>query len=151
MSRQRYIYIDGQRIPVSEDIYQEYHKFTRKEKYFSVDLKIGKFIYDPEKQIAILLPGREDSLERLMEQDDQFQDFEAETVEDAVIRAILLEKLRRALRTLPTDELQMIDEIFFQERTEREASAKFWLPKTTFRRKMDRILEKLRNMLNENF
>lgn len=131
-------------------MYQEYHRFARKEKYFTVDLKAEEFIYDPEKGIAILLPGREDSLERLLEQNRQFSAMEDEAVEDVVVRAILLEKLRRALRTLPTDELRMIDEIFFQERTEREASDKFHLSKTTFHSKMSRILEKLRKMLNEN-
>lgn len=151
MSKQRYLYIDGQRVPVSKKFYQEYQKFARKEKYFSVDLKVEEFICDPERRIAILLPGREDSYERLLEQDIQFPASEDESVEDAVIRVILLEKLRRALRTLPTDELRLIDEVFFQERTEREASAKLHLPKTTFRRKKERILEKLRNMLNENF
>lgn len=97
-----------------------------------------------------MLPGREDSLDRLLEHDRQFSALEDEAVEDIVVRAILLEKLRRALRTLPTDELRMIDEIFFQERTEREASDKLRLPKTTFRRRMAHILEKLRNMMDEN-
>lgn len=115
-----------------------------------VDLKAEEFIYDPEKGIAILLPGREDSLDRLLEHDRQFSALEDEAVEDIVVRAILLEKLRRALRALPTDELRMIDEIFFQERTEREASDKLHLPKTTFRRRMAHILEKLRNMMDEN-
>lgn len=150
MEKKRYLYINGKRVPVSQKLYQEYHRFARKEKYFTVDLKAEEFIYDPEKGIAILLPGREDSLDRLLEHDRQFSALEDEAVEDIVVRAILLEKLRRALRALPTDELRMIDEIFFQERTEREASDKLRLPKTTFRRRMAHILEKLRNMMDEN-
>lgn len=150
MEKKRYLYINGKRVPVSQKLYQEYHRFARKEKYFTVDLKAEEFICDPEKGIAILLPGREDSLDRLLEHDRQFSALEDEAVEDIVVRAILLEKLHRALRALPTDELQMIDEIFFQERTEREASDKLHLPKTTFRRRMAHILEKLRNMMDEN-
>lgn len=151
MEKKRYLYINGKRVPVSQKLYQEYRRSVRKEKYFTVDLKEEEFIYDPEKRIAVLLPGREDSLERLLEQNRQFSTLDGEAVEDVVVRSILLEKLRRALRTLPTDELRMIDEIFFQERTEREASNKFHLSRTTFQHRLDCILEKLRNLLNENY
>lgn len=39
MSKQRYLYIEGKKIPVSEEIYQVYYQFARKERYFSEDLK----------------------------------------------------------------------------------------------------------------
>lgn len=73
MSKQRYLYVEGQKIPVSEELYQVYYHFARKERYFSEDLKREKLLYDTEQQIAVLLPSREDSYERLLEQDRQFQ------------------------------------------------------------------------------
>ena len=61
MSKQRYLYVEGQKIPVSEEIYQVYFHFVRKERYFSEDLKREKLFYDPQQQIAVLLiyfPGK---------------------------------------------------------------------------------------------
>ena len=66
MSKPRYLYVDGEKIPVSEEIYKVYYHFSRKERYFSEDLKQEKLLYDSEQQIAVLLPSREDSYERLI-------------------------------------------------------------------------------------
>ena len=34
-----YLYIDGQAVPVSEQVYRVYQHYERKEEYFSYDLK----------------------------------------------------------------------------------------------------------------
>ena len=49
MSKQRYLCIEGKKIPVSEEIYQVYYQFARKERYFSEDLKREKLLYDTEQ------------------------------------------------------------------------------------------------------
>ena len=51
-----YLYIDGQAVPVSEQVYRVYQHYERKEEYFSYDLKTEKF----QKDTAIFLPSRED-------------------------------------------------------------------------------------------
>ena len=56
-----YLYIDGQAVPVSEQVYRAYQHYERKEEYFSYDLKTEKF----QKETATFLPSREDSYERL--------------------------------------------------------------------------------------
>ena len=33
----RYLYINGQAVPVSEQVYQAYHHYERKEEYFTYD------------------------------------------------------------------------------------------------------------------
>ena len=38
-----YLYIDGQTVPVSEQVYRVYQHYERKEEYFSYDLKVEKF------------------------------------------------------------------------------------------------------------
>ena len=38
-----YLNIDGQAVPVSEQIYRVYQHYERKEEYFSYDLKTEKF------------------------------------------------------------------------------------------------------------
>lgn len=63
-----YLYIGGQAVPVSKQVYRVYQHHERKEEYFSYDLKTEKF----QKDTATFLPSREDSYERLLEQDRQF-------------------------------------------------------------------------------
>ncbi len=41
----RYLYINGQAVPVSEQVYQAYHHYERKEEYFTYDLKAEQYCY----------------------------------------------------------------------------------------------------------
>ena len=149
MSKQRYLYIEGKKIPVSEKIYKVYYQFARKERYFSEDLKWEKLLYDSEQQIAVLLPSREDSYERLLEQDKQFSDPYAATPEDYVVKADLLNRLAQALHTLSDDELHIIKELFYLEKTEREVSASLHMPLSTFHNRKDAVLRKLRELIEK--
>ena len=63
-----YLYIDGQAVPVSEQVYRTYHHYERKEEYFTYDLKTEKFSCDQEAQTTAFAPSREDSYERLLRQ-----------------------------------------------------------------------------------
>lgn len=54
---------------------------------------------DKETGEMIVIPSREDSYERLLEAEKQFAE-EAENIEDVAVRAVMLEKLNEALRTL---------------------------------------------------
>ena len=87
-----YIYIDGQAVPVSEEIYRVYQHYERKEKYFSYDLKTEKF----QKETATFLPSREDSYERLLEKDRQFS-ASGVSVEEQAVSSVWLEELLQCL------------------------------------------------------
>ena len=151
MPEQRFLYIEeGEKIPVSEEIYKAYCQFTRKERYFSEDLKREKLFYDSERKIAVLLPGREDSYERLLEKNEQFSDPASETPEDAAIKADQLERLERALYTLSDDERMIIRELFYLEKTERQASASLHIPLSTFHGRKHMILKKLRTLIENS-
>ena len=67
----RYLYINGQAVSVSEQVYQAYHHYERKE-YFTYDLKAEQFTCDQEAQTATFTPSREDSYERLLAAKTQF-------------------------------------------------------------------------------
>ena len=149
MSKQRYLCIEGKNIPVSEEIYQVYYQFARKERYFSEDLKREKLLYDTEQQIAVLLPSREDSYERLLEQDRQFSDPNAATPEDDAVKADLLDRLAQALHTLSDDERNIIRELFYLEKTERDASASLHMPLSTFHSRKNAVLKKLRESIEK--
>ena len=151
MSKPRYLYVDGEKIPVSEEIYKVYYHFSRKERYFSEDLKQEKLLYDSEQQIAVLLPSCEDSYERLLEQDKQCPAPDTITPEDAAVKADLLERLAQALHTLSDDELNVIRELFYLEKTEREVSANLHMPLSTFHNRKNAVLRKLREFIEKSF
>ena len=94
----------------------------------------------------IVIPSREDSYERLLEAEKQFAE-EAENVEDVAVRAVMLEKLNEALRTLTDEETAIIHALFYQEISEVELAKQLGIPRTTLRSKKDKILKKLKKML----
>ena len=87
-----YLYINGQAVPVSEQVYRVYQHYERKEEYFSYDLKTEKF----QKDTATFLPSREDSFERLLETDRQFA-VAVQPVEEQAVSSVWLEELLQCL------------------------------------------------------
>lgn len=63
----RKLWIAGQFIEVTEEIYQVYMQGDRKMRYFETDLKIERTILDESGRIQQIIPSREDSLDRLVE------------------------------------------------------------------------------------
>lgn len=91
------IWIRGQFVEVTDEVYAAYMKGDRKIRYFENDLKTGRTVKDKDGNIKQTLPSREDSLDRLMEDNaQQFLDSH-ESVEDIVIQKISAEKLHMAL------------------------------------------------------
>ena len=87
------IWIRGQFIEVTDEVYTAYMKGDRKIRYFENDLKTGRTVKDKDGNIKQILPSREDSLDRLMEDNaQQFPDSQ-ESVEDIVIQKIFYGKI----------------------------------------------------------
>ena len=101
---------------------------------------------DRETGQITVIPSREDSYERLLEAEKQFAE-EAEDIEDAAIRAVMLEKLNEALHTLTDEETAIIHALFYQEVSEVELAKLLGIPRTTLRSRKDKILSKLKNLL----
>ncbi len=142
-----YLYIDGQAVPVTEQVYRAYHHYARKEEYFTYDLKTEKFSCDQEAQTAHFTPSREDSYERLLAANHQFASAGSSPEEEA-ISSLWLKEL---MRSLSPEERGIIYHFYVLDKSEREACAALQLSQTTFRRRRDALLEKLRNLLKENF
>lgn len=138
-----YLYIEGEPVKVSREVYQEYYRGERKERYFMQDLKRGRTVIDSEKQTVEFVPGREDSYERLLEAGGEFVS-PGEPLEEQMVYSVLLEQ---ALGNLSSEEQDVLRELYCLGRTEREAGAALHIAKTTLRRRRDRALEKLRKLL----
>ena len=134
--KQRYLYIDGQAVPVSEQIYRVYQHYERKEEYFSYDLKTEKF----QKDTATFLPSRVDSYERLLEQDKQFAASDR-SVEEQAVSSVWLEEL---LQYLSTDERAILHKLYFEEKSERIVSTELGISKTALYQRKVKLLQKLK-------
>ena len=84
---------------VKEEIYEVLERSDRKIKYSKYDLKTERCNIDYENGTVTYIPSREDSLDRLEEQNYQFSD-QGESVEDRVIKGILIEKILEKLRKM---------------------------------------------------
>ena len=111
------------------------------------DLKTNKFVIDGESITEI--PGREDSYDRLLELDKQFPDTNEPLPEDTVCKAALQHALGKALHMLTAEEFEVVEELFYLEKTEREVSAALHMSKTTLHRKKERVLAKLRGLIEK--
>lgn len=56
-NRNFYLYIGGQPVPVSEEVYQEYRRAEDKERYFMCRLKKGHTKIDPDTQEIHYIPA----------------------------------------------------------------------------------------------
>lgn len=132
-----YLYIEGKPVRVSREVYREYYRGERKERYFMQDLKRGRTVVDPEKQTVMFVPGREDSYGRLLEAGGEFA-LPGESLEE------------QALMSLASEERDVVRELYCLGKTEREACAALHMAKTTLHRRRNQALDKLRKLLEEN-
>ncbi len=139
----RVIDIDGRKIEVSEEVYKEYQRGQRKERYIMKDLKRGQIRIDGEK--ITVKPGREDSVERLIETHPQYFVEESDGPDELLYKKELLECLTKALRTLTDEEWLLIQELYYLERTEREAGKSLHMASSTVHDRKIAILKKLRD------
>jgi DNA-directed RNA polymerase specialized sigma subunit len=134
-----YLNIDGQAVPVSEQIYRVYQHYERKEEYFSYDLKTEKF----QKETASFLPSREDSYERLLEKDRQFA-ASGQSVEEQAVSSVWLEEL---VQCLSADERIILHKLYFEDKSERIASMELGISKTALHQRKVKLLQKLKIFL----
>ena len=144
-----YLIINDQKVPVTEEVYRAYSQGHRKERYMTKDLKTGRLAIANDSIVEI--PSREDSYDRLLELDRQFPDTRDLQPEDVVCKAEMLQALEKALHTLTDEELALIQEIFYLERSEREIGRTAGTPPTTVHSRKNAILKKLRKKLEKDF
>ena len=146
--RDFYLYINGQPVPVSEEVDREYYRAEDKERYFMGRLKKGHTKVNPETKEIRYIPSRELSYEQLVEQDWQFA-AAGDSVEDRAVRADMLEKLQDVLQSLSAEEMTLLNELFYLEKTEREVAGLYAVSQNTIHYRKNRILDKLKKMMEK--
>ena len=142
-----YLHMCGKRIRVTEEVYREYYQAKDKEQYFMERLKKGYTIIDPDTGKRRTVPGREQSFEQLLGHDQKFPS--QESVEEEAVRAVLLDKLQEVLHSLSDDEMALVEELFYLEKTEREAAKRFEVSQNTIHYRKKKVLDKLRKLMEK--
>ena len=127
------IVVKQQRVAVSEAVYRAYHKEREAERYQNKlirqnELSLERFQEDGVNIDYLIVRVQPDIVDKLIQQEQ-------------------LEALWIALQSLPEDERSLIDELFFNEKSERELSAMISVPQKTINDRKKRILLKLRRLI----
>ncbi len=119
----------------------------RKMKYMEVDIKRGVFRHDPDAKKAEFTPTREDSLDRLL--DEEKLDFLSAdpSPEEAVVHNDELDRLCRALKMLKPEEYALIHAVFFEEITEKTLANQVGITQQGISWKLQRILARIKKLM----
>ena len=121
-------------VPVSREVYEEYHRMERRERYLVER--------DQENSLILFSTLRaEDDLPDVPIKDDTVN------VEEEVIKQMFLDKLPKALALLSDEEIDMIRDLYWNNVSIREFAKKKDTAKSTILSKRDRVLAKLRKVL----
>lgn len=147
MSALKKVWCNGQLIEVSDEVYTAYIKGERKGRYFTEDLKMEQIIIVPETQTIRVIPSREDSLDRLMEENNrQFSDHTVQ-VEEYALQKGTLDELYKAISLLKREERELIHALFFNGYTERAWAEHTGVHYMTIHCRKVRILSKLKKLM----
>ena len=141
------IAFQGKVYPVNNELHDAYYKGQRKEQYFTIDLKVERIIVDNEKESITFIPSREDSLDRLIDENQEQFSADIESIEDAAIQGVLKDRLHKSISLLSADEQTLINALYFDGHTERSWSALTGLPQKTINNRKRKILAKLKNLM----
>ena len=132
-----YLYVKGKVVKVSEEVYKSYWKITEHEKY----LQRKDWKYD-------VIPFS------AMDYDGHFVDNiidERIDLEKIVEVKMQIEELNKALATLTKKERELIEAIFYKEESLRSIGKKEKVSYQAIGKRRDKILEKLRKLLEDKF
>jgi DNA-directed RNA polymerase specialized sigma24 family protein len=139
--REKYPDLRGEIIEVLE-------KSDRKMEYQQYDLKVERYRIDYTKGTVVCIPSQEDSYDRLLEENRQFT-ADVEEVEDVAVKAVMIEKMLVCLKMLSPKEQELINELFFKGKSERQLSAETGIPNMTIHDRKIKILYKLKKLLEK--
>lgn len=133
----------------SEEVIAVLRTTERKMQYQEYDLKVERTVVDQENRTVEQIPSREDSYERMLEQNMQFAEDSA-SAEEQALQNIQTQQLHKALLLLSDDERDLIERLFFQEQTEREIAAVYRISQKAVNKRRQKVLARLREQLKKS-
>ena len=129
MENTKYIYVGGEKVYVSDEIYKVYKQQKNREEYLRrLDVEFLDFNFTENYSI---------------------EDIEDESinVEKIVETKILIDQLQKAMETLSDDEREIIKRLYFDDEPLRKVAKSRNVSHPALIKKRDRILKKLREMI----
>jgi RNA polymerase sigma factor (sigma-70 family) len=131
MKKEYYITIDGKDVPVTEEVYRAFKRPAWK-----------------ERKRREIRSEKERSLEAFMDDGYDIPSKQA-LVDELVEDKLLLDMLFNALLELTDDERDLINALFYEEKSERELSKDSGVPHPTIHSRKVSVLQKLKRLLEE--
>lgn len=119
----------------------------RKRKYIEVDLKSERFIQDQRTQTAVFVPSREDSYERLLEDENQQFPHPALSPEETLLRNIEYGRLYQAIAALTKEERRLIVLRYWHGLTQAQVAEEFHISQQSVSYRESRILQKIKKLM----
>lgn len=140
-----FIKIGKEQVCVSKEIYKEYYKMKRRERYLEEDIKIGRIAVDSETETVNFVPSKEDSINRLIELGADFED-------DQMIEDILCDKatmliLQEAIAELNEKEQELIQALYYNDQTVREVAEEENISHVAVIKRRNKVLDKLKKYI----
>lgn len=133
---------------LNDEIIKVLEQSDRKIEYQQYDLKAQSYRIHYATQTVICVPSREDSYDRLLEENRQFAS-EDESVEDSVVKTVMIEKMLECLTFLTPEERDLISALFFEGKSERQLAKQTGVPQRTINSRKDKILGKLKKLIEK--
>jgi len=131
---------------LSKEIIEVLEKSDRQMEYLQYDIKVERCRIDSVSGVVTYLPSREDSYERLLEENRQFA-ADGENVDDAAIKAVMIEKMLRCLDFLSLEDRELIVALFYKDKSEEEYAKQIGISQKGVSKRKYRILSKLSKMM----
>lgn len=135
-------------VKLTPEVLKTLRQSDRKMKYMEVEIKLGVFRQDMASKTAAFLPTREDSLERLLCDEGIEFASEAPSPEEIAIHKDTVERLRKALGKLTSDERILVKALFEDGLSERQYAKQLGLSQKAVNKRWHKIREKLRKLMN---
>ncbi len=134
---------------ISPEVLKVLKQSDRKMKYMEVEIKHGVFRQDMNAKTAAFAPTREDSLDRLL--DDEKMDFVSAvpSPEETAVHSDEINRLCAALKRLNPEEYALIHALFFEGISERAYAARVGSHYMTIHNRKVKIQEKLKKLLEK--
>lgn len=131
------IKVQGQLIPVTEEVYLTYYRMKRRELHLEEkDTKHGVFHYSA-------LDTKETTGE------DGIPDLTSPRIEDLIMDKLIAENLHQSILQLSQEEQELVHALFFRAISERQLSAETGLHHMTIHDRKIRILGKLKKLMEK--
>lgn len=136
-------------IEIKPEILTVLKQSDRKMKYIEMELKMERFIHSQEKQTAVFLPSREDSYDRMCEEEHMQFVSDEDLPEDEMLHKEKIQLLRAALLKLEPDEAALIRALFYEGLSERKYAKQLGISQKGVNKRRKKVLDKLHAILDQ--